>query len=111
MPSMWWEGAESGMHRVSVACAGIGTDMHELCSCYAPGLLEGKEDNRLSGWVRMRVSFGCVRRRSNKNWAITMFLYVSLCFSMSRCICNSSDVDQLCVRLGANGASRSLAPR
>jgi len=74
VPELWERWSEGGMHRVSTACAGIGTDMYELCSCYASGLLEGKEGGRLSKWVRVQVPFPCIRRRLDKIRTITISL-------------------------------------
>ena len=41
MSKMWEGGTKGRMHRVSTARAQVRTDMYELCSYYAPGLLEG----------------------------------------------------------------------
>lgn len=74
MPTMWEGETRSRMHRVSTACAGIGTDMYELCSRYAFGLLEGKEDGRVCEWLRVQVPFPCIRQRPNKNRTISICL-------------------------------------
>lgn len=68
------------MHRVSAACAGIGTDVYELCSCYASGLLEGKEGGGLSKWVRVQMPFPCGRggQRLDQNRTITISLFCSV---------------------------------
>jgi hypothetical protein len=71
---MWEGGTKGGMHCVSIACAQVRTDMYELCSCYASGVLEGSEDGRLSEWVWVQVPFPCIRQRSDKNRTITIFL-------------------------------------
>jgi hypothetical protein len=74
VPEMWEGGTKGGMHRVSTACAQIGTNMYELCSCYASGLLEGNEDDRLSEWVRVQVPFPCIRQRPDEDRTITISL-------------------------------------
>ena len=91
MPKMWERWTEGGMHRVSVACARIGTDMYELCSCYAPGLLEGKENGCLSKWVRVQVSFPCIRQRLDQNRTITISLGADVYVTVL-------DVYQLCTQ-------------
>ena len=75
MPEVWEGGTKGGMHRVSTARAQIGTDVYELCSRYASGLLEGSEDGRLSKWVRVQVPFGWIRQRPDQNGTIIISVW------------------------------------
>lgn len=87
------------MHCVSTACAQIRTDMYELCSCYASGLLEEDEDGRLSEWVWVQVPFPCIRQWRDQSRTISICVRADVYVAVL-------DYIDFVARLGTNGGGR-----